>query len=303
MGPSRREAWKCQFCRAGGNQVVNDVENPPSSTLSSTPTPVVQASKRALCELTTSPAKSNKADDNTPVLAEIKKLRTEMRDIANSCEFFANKYDEINSNIIKNNQFMESLVKEISELKQNNVKKDETIKQMQVQINTLEQQIIKNNIEIKNIPPSMNEDLVEVVKAIGKTINYEIKDNEITDVYRTRPKNTERSLIIASFSSHFSKLHFVKQARAARPIELRSVMQNTTNATNSNREWSNATVFVNNQLSRQNKQLLWMAKEKAKQENWSYVWETAGRVLARKNESAKTITIDTVDDVSLITRA
>lgn len=143
---------------------------------------------------------------------------------------------------------------------------------------------------------------MEIVKAIGKTINCEINDTEITDVYRTKPKNPERSLIVASFSSNITKSRFIKQARSTRSVQLRSVMENTTNTFNSNRALKDTTVYVNNQLSRQNKQLLWMAKEKARVENWSYVWESAGRVLARKNENTRAITIDTVEDVGLITR-
>lgn len=156
MGPNRREAWRCQFCRTGENQPVNVAENPSSSSSTSTGkplTPIAQANKRALREVTTDPvAIINAGDNNTPVLAEIKKLRAEIKEIATSCEFFGNKYDELNANIIKNNKFMELITKEISELKEINTQKDETIKKMQVQINILEQQVLKKQHRNKKRP-------------------------------------------------------------------------------------------------------------------------------------------------------
>lgn len=63
-----------------------------------------------------------------------------------------------------------------------------------------------------------------------------------------------------------------------------------------------ASVHINNQLTRQNRHLLWVAKEKAKQGGWSYVYESAGKLLARKNESNQAILISTVNDVGKITR-
>lgn len=63
---------------------------------------------------------------------------------------------------------MDTLMNEIQKLKEAHREKDECIAQMQAQINKLEQHQLKNTIEIKNIPPAQNENLIEIVKAIGK---------------------------------------------------------------------------------------------------------------------------------------
>ncbi|XP_055836566.1 uncharacterized protein LOC129905181 [Episyrphus balteatus] len=294
MGKTKKDLWRCQLCRNNsidpqgisatkGNTLTVSQQNTPNS-----PEIVPQ----------------NPYINNTTVLEEIRLLRDQMKEITASNDFLGTKFDEINVNIKKNNNLIEDFTKEINELKESNKKKDEIIENMQSQINNMEQQMIRNNVDIKNIPPTANENLIEIVKGIGKTINCEIKDNDLTDIYRTKPRNPENSVIIASFSSNIRKTHFVKQARATRPIKLNAVMQNVNKELSSGSAASSSfdnTVYINNQLTRQNKHILWLTKEKAKQVNWRFVWESAGKILARKNESTQPIIISTANDVNKLT--
>lgn len=83
-------------------------------------------------------------NDNQAVILEIRQLKAQ---ISASCEFLGNKYDDINANIIKNNNLIESFTKQINELKETNKKKDIIIENMQIQINNKEQQMLKNIID------------------------------------------------------------------------------------------------------------------------------------------------------------
>lgn len=300
----RKESWRCQLCRNMSTTEGSISENtdPPRSL-----TPDMQAAKRV--RPINSPNNNNEApcnngNVNQAVLTEIRQLRDQLNKITESCEFLGSKYDDINTNMIKNNALIETFTKEINELKETNKKKDIIIENMQTQINTMEQQMLSNNIDIKNIPLTPQENLVEVVKGIGKTINNVINDNDITDVYRTNLKNPEKSNIIVKFASNKCKTQFIKQARTIRPIKLSAVRQNTNNYNiNSLPAEFDATIYVNNQLTKHNKHLLWLTKEKAKQENWKYVWESAGKILARRSENTQSIIINTERDVNDIKSA
>lgn len=304
MSAAKKEEWRCATCRreAANPSIVIDGT---SKTAPAVTTPTQPPPKRT--RSASSPdvnTDRNTNNNNSTLLDEIKNLRNEIFEIKSSCEFVANKYEQINQHMALNNDLLKKLSTEIKELKENNLKKDEQITAMETKINTLEQQLIKNNIEIKNIPPTVNENLIEVLKAVGKTINYEINTSDITDIFRTKTKDHKRSTIIASFSSYTCKTHFIKNAKSLRKVELDKIRESMTSVQNREQQtretYGEKLVFVNSQLTPTNKHLLWLAKNKARECNWRFVWEASGKILARKAENGEAIHIATVNDVNKI---
>lgn len=53
-------------------------------------------------------------------------------------------------------------------------------------------------------------------------------------------------------------------------------------------------------LTALNKKLLWLAKEKAREANYRFVWSSKGRIFARKEPNARAIRIASEDDVAKI---
>ena len=49
-----------------------------------------------------------------------------------------------------------------------------------------------------------------------------------------------------------------------------------------------------------NRHLLWISKNKAKEQNWKYVWIKDGRILAKKDDGARVIQVAKEGDVNLI---
>lgn len=301
---SKRESWKCQFCRnAGENLGTNPLE------VSSRPiTPEVHANKRNRSEIN-SPQKEITGTiignlttiDTKEFMTELKNMKAEIKGIADFCNFVSQKFDDINKNIEKNNTIMDTLINEIQALKNENKEKDECISSMQIQINKLEQQQLKNTIEIKNIPPTQNENLIEIVKAVGSSIKQEVTNADITDIYRTRTKNPEKSSIVATFSNTLTKTNYVKNARATRSVTTAVINQNIGSHAKVN-PVSNNNIFVNNMLTNLNRQLLWQAKKKAREEGWKFVWENTGKIFARKEERAEVLLIQSTADISKIKR-
>lgn len=61
-------------------------------------------------------------------------------------------------------------------------------------------------------------------------------------------------------------------------------------------------MYVNNLLTNENKQLLWLGKKKAREENWKFVWESAGKIFARREERSEALLIQSMNDVTKIKR-
>lgn len=197
---------------------------------------------------------------------------------------------------------MDTMMTEIQKLKDSHKEKDEQITVMQAQINRLEQQQIKNNIEIKNIPPTQNENLLEIVRSVAKTIKHDITISDITDIYRTRTKNAEKSTIIATFHNYKAKIAFMQNTRAIRPLTIAKINQHLESNDKVSEVYNNNNIFINNLLTIANKQLLWQAKKKAKEEGWKFVWENAGKMFARREERVEALFIQSMIDVNKIKR-
>lgn len=183
-----------------------------------------------------------------------------------------------------------SLTAQIFELNDKDKKKETQIKSMDARINKLEQQMLINNIEIKN---AQNNEIsaVEVIKKIAASKNVELKDDDINKAYRLKRKENK---IIVEFSTLNKKLELMSKIERHR---VDAEIINTDGENNSNIKY----IYINDQLSYNNRQLLWIAKTKAKESKWKFVWVRNGNIFARRNENSPSILISNAADIESIT--
>lgn len=62
----------------------------------------------------------------------------------------------------------------------------------------------------------------------------------------------------------------------------------------------NQFIYINDCLTPYNRKLLWMAKTKAKEANWKYVWTRNGTIFARKSENTLATLIKNSADIELL---
>lgn len=162
-------------------------------------------------------------------------------------------------------------------------------------VSELEQQAIGKNIEIKNVK-DIQMSATDVIKNIADSLTVTIEPTDIDNAFRL-PKNENK--IIVKFSSLNKKNELMQKVRAHR-IDSRVLSKddnrnNTTNNTNY--------IYLNDELTHNNRRLLWLTKEKVKICNWKFVWVKNGNILARKMENSPAIIINTEADIELITPA
>ncbi|KAG8239131.1 hypothetical protein J437_LFUL016138 [Ladona fulva] len=66
------------------------------------------------------------------------------------------------------------------------------------------------------------------------------------------------------------------------------------------REQKKLIIFINDHLTQYNKNLLWNTKERAIECNYKYVWFKTDRVLVRKDENSRVISISSERDIRKI---
>lgn len=62
-----------------------------------------------------------------------------------------------------------------------------TVSALELRVEDLENRSRQQNVEISGNPEANNENLIEIVKNIGKYIDFDIDDNHVVTVHRVQP--------------------------------------------------------------------------------------------------------------------
>lgn len=147
-----------------------------------------------------------------------------------------------------------------------------------------------NNIEIKGIPIKKNENLFELVCKIGELVGQPIMKSDINFITRAR-STTQPKPIIVGFLGRYLKENVVASARARKPSLVAEDLGFTGCSTK---------IYINDHLTRENKQLLTSTKKAALEKNYRYVWVQNCRILIRKNDTSPIVAIYSDTDLSKI---
>lgn len=231
-------------------------------------------------------------------VTEIKtEFRSDMRDLKSQIEMLASSVNGLNMEIrgeirtalstITNT--LSTLVAQVNELSEKDRTKEKQISSMDTRINKIEQQMMVKNIEIKNIE---NKEIsaLEVVQIIATNRDVVINESDVTRAYRSRKQNNK---IFVEFSSLSKKLELMSKIERHR---VDASIINSSDDNNSNTRY----IYINDQLTFSYRRLLWIAKTKAHEANWKYVWVKNGTIFARKAENSPAIIINNATDIESI---
>lgn len=240
------------------------------------------------------------------VQSDVTELKSDLKDIKSSIDQVSTNVnnsnlqikEEIQSALLNITNTISALVTQVSELKENDKQREKQINTMETRINNLEQQMIVKNIEIKNVT-NKNISAYDVVKTIGNSLGVEIGEGDIEKSYRLKKQDDK---IIIEFSSLSKKQQLMGKIERHR-VDAKIINGGNNNNEN-NTEGSSAKnryIYINDQLTFNNRKLLWLAKTKAKESNWKFVWVRNGNICARKTENSSFIIINNASDIELIT--
>ncbi|XP_065368909.1 putative leucine-rich repeat-containing protein DDB_G0290503 [Calliphora vicina] len=233
------------------------------------------------------------------VKADVKEFKTDVSSMKTDINDIKTTMQELAKTIIENNTQMNTnlqtaittitnsittLTSQVSELCESNKEKEKQINEMDKRINDLEQQLLNKNIEIKNVT-NKNMHPNDVVKKIANSLNVEINDNDISNSYTIKKSQK----VIVEFTSVNKKREL-----------LTKINRHRVDSSLINEDTNNKFIYVNEHLTPYKRRLLWLAKTKAKDSNWRYVWIKNGNIYAKKNEISNPIIIFNASDIELI---
>lgn len=210
-------------------------------------------------------------------------FRAEIRELKESVSFCTDVCNDVKTateEIKKLRQEMNELVKQNRELK---AETDRLANKCE----ELERYQRLNNLEIKGVPTG--NDPLTVIQQIGGSVGIKVDSTDIDACHWVATKNSDAKNIIVRFV-HRSKRDSLLSKCRKKKVDTSVLGIETKDA-----------IYVNEHLTQAAKALLSAAIKKKKEVGWKFVWTAAGRVLARKDEKAKSVQISTHADLDKIT--
>ncbi|XP_075749432.1 uncharacterized protein LOC142814505 [Rhipicephalus microplus] len=204
--------------------------------------------------------------------------------IERSLQEMSSKYDDGLVEMKRQSTDMSNLRKRVEKLEtQTNNSEVEMLKQ---EVNNLDQYSRRLNLEIHGLGEQTNEKVIEKLNLLADELELpKLSGKDIEAAHRLRTRagtdgGDKPSPIIVRFSARCTR-----DAWLAKRGELRK---------------KNSKVFINENLTAQNKRLFWQMKTKAREMKYQFAWVKDGKFFVRRSERDRVIRIKTASDLDLI---
>ncbi|RZF35706.1 hypothetical protein LSTR_LSTR009574 [Laodelphax striatellus] len=155
-------------------------------------------------------------------------------------------------------------------------------------LSDLQQYSRTNCIEIHNYPVVPNENIVEVVKEIGKALDYPISEQQIDNCHRlpTRKTNIPPPIIV-KLVRKIDKDGLLNKRRIKRDFSTRHLGLS-----------SDCPIYMNESLSEERRKVFAAVRKMKTDKGFKYLWIRNGRILVRKTEGQPVIVLEHLTDIS-----
>lgn len=166
-----------------------------------------------------------------------------------------------------------NLKKKIKALEQKNVYLEKCNKALEERIQELEVKDKEENVEVHGLEKCENENTILVVQKMAQILNLD--PNDIQDAQRVgqeKPDDTKPKTVLVTLRSKSARNSWLL-VKKERKITNNKVYENG----------SEKQIYINEDLPKHKRQLLWTVRNKLKPKNFQYIWVQNGNILVKKN--------------------
>lgn len=287
MGIGKRDKWRCKTCRSGGCASLpgEGSQGVPGAFLAQLAAvneklDILLSLKENVDSLLQLPAKVDHLLALKPV---VDRLSDTVSTVQASIEFFSEKYDSVLSLVVTNGKAVKALEVEVGSLRETVSVQSSLIERLQTEVNDIEQYSRLPNLEVRGLSYTTGEDLRMVVSDLATKLHLtNHKPSDVLSVHRLPTKQDKTPDIIVRFASVN-----IKETWMAARGKLRSLY----------RDGVLPLLFLNDNLTRTNRELFWLARAKGKEKKFKFVWVKSGRIFARKDEGSRLVRISCASDL------
>lgn len=223
-------------------------------------------------------------------MSELRDYRKEMADLRDALTHFSGRVDQMESRLEAVEQRSQSPA-EVAELQ-------ETVVQLKSELNDRDQEALLADLDVGNIPETNGENVIHTVTVLASKLGVEIVPSDV--VFAERVGAPERS----SDGGHCGETRrarriVVRLARRHLRDELLAAARVRRTLTSADLGGGGAPrrVYVNERLTRVNRQLFHRVREECRKLHWRYSWTKRGRIYARQSDGKQAYIIRSEADI------
>lgn len=208
-------------------------------------------------------------------------FESKLEQVIKSQDFISKQYDKfriITDNLIKENTQLKA---ENKQLKDMYCHLEKVTDQALSNINDLEQYGRRAMLEIAGIPKSKEENPEILSVTLFKSLGINVQETDIEACHRISQR--ENANIIVKFHSRKIRDQVLRERRQLRG--------KTTHDFGLNVERAPAKIFINESLTRRNKELFRLAQNFKNENGFRFLWTRNGSIFIRKSEQSKVIKV------------
>lgn len=210
--------------------------------------------------------------DSLPILAQ------KVEKMEQSLQHISDRFDEFEKQVGRQESEIKELKKRVAELEAKEDMNQVVQTQLQQEVNELEFRNRQLNLEIHGIPAVAGEDLLALLNSVAEKLEVPpLAEADIQTVHRLPTKPDKVPGVIVRFTKQAVRDAWLKQK--------------------SKLKGSEPPMFIQENLTRHNRELLRAAKERAKDKGYRFTWHINGRILVRKDDGTRIIRIKTTTDL------
>lgn len=217
---------------------------------------------------------------NMNLESTIKELNNKLEivyEIQKNTNFYAEKYDELLRCHQETLEMLKDTNRKLQDVKNRCVHLETLNGALEIRVRSLEQAERSQNIEIIGVEYKEKENLKEVVDTIAQKLDVDSTGIERAWRLRGTKHNANSRGIIVKLRTEGIKQKWLDNRKKMHVNT--DIFPNSTCSTK---------VFINEDLTKFNRELLWQAKQRKKENLLKYVWVKNGRVLCKKDDEDRT---------------
>lgn len=293
MGQAKRDQWRCRACRGRDSQTGSSdetLEESQSVELLFSQLADVNKKLEGLLALKESVdslrSLSVQLDELLSLRPLVESLKETVNDIQQSVAFFSADYDRILKLATANEQNGKALQVEVSQLKSTVQQQATELQEVRAALNDNEQHSRLANLEVHGQKVSPGENLMSFATSLAAQLQIPRFGNaDILAIHRLPARPDKTPPILIRFASVSMKEAWM-EARGA----LRSRIQ----------AGSLPKLYLNDNLTRANKELFWQARQRGKERGYKFVWVSRAKIYAKKAEGCVPIRVNHQLDIEKI---
>lgn len=215
----------------------------------------------------------------------------------NLMDFLKIQFKEVKDGIADNGEKLESIKCEFerrfSQLEEKNSQMSNDILTLNTKYNQLEQSIKNYALEIVGVPQTTGENLINIIDKIGATMNVQLNENDIDNIFRVKSVNkkvTEK--IVVRFVRILKKQEFLDKRKIKKTVFARELGFNSTNQ-----------IFIAESLTKDNNYLSYLARDLVRKKTLFSQWHAGGKVFVKHSENSQPKKITSVLELEILSIA